>query len=332
MVHNSIDNRLYKNLSFKDKIKEISKDNPFTLSNEPDASSFHISNTDDGLHIFIGKDSPSNFNATIINEDGVTFNINNDAVEPIEEDKKVVKEVVKDASYSFLEQAKKTMEKVKSAISKVDDLTEGAQKAYKKTNKAMSKMFVAVAFVSSIAQVGNIASIAHDNDYSWQPTVTELRDYYAPIYEDFDKNKDIYSICQQDKSLCVTSGALVALVASKSMALTGTGIAVMVAGDVSEDQTRLNTFLKSIEKATGYALTSETSEKNRLEREKELNQTIFHSDKEIQKTSQVLENTGFDNNRPVPNDKNIERTKVNDRVRDTSEISRNNNKSQTLNM
>lgn len=325
MINNSTKGALDKEYSFDDKIKEVCRENPFRPASN--AGSFYISNTDNGLHIFIGKESESNFNATITNKDGVIVNINNDMVSPMEdniEEKSIDVDEVKKSASGFFNKAKEAFGHIQKAIDKVNDATEGVKTAYKKTTKAMSKMFVAVAIVSSVAQVGNVASIAHSNDYSWQPTMTELSDYYAPIYEDFDKNKDIYSICQQDKSLCLTSGALVAVAATKSMALTGTGAALMVAGDVSEDQTRLNTFFQSVEKATGYALTKETSEKNRLERE-ELAQETPLVNRETQETSHKLE-SGRSSSSPDEERDFIERTTTSDRTRDTSEISTESNK------
>jgi hypothetical protein len=315
---------------FSDKIKEVCKDNPFRPASS--SRSFHISNTNDGLHIFIGKESQSSFNATITNRDGVTVNINNDNVIPMgkensTENKDIDVDAVKNGASNFFDTAKNTINKIKSAIDTVNDFSEGFKVAYKKTTKAMSKMFIAVAVVSSIAQIGNVASIAHTNDYSWTPTVTELNDYYAPLYEDFNKNKDIYSICEQDKSLCITSGALVGLVATKSMALTGAGAAMMVAGDVSEDRTRLNTFLQSIEKATGYALTKETSERNKIDRENEnllKEQTPLVSNN-VSTTPYRLEDGRLSSSIPIgPEESGIDRTAMQDRVRDTSEISKGN--------
>lgn len=320
MINNSRKNILSEEYSFDDKIKEVCKENPFKPASN--AGSFYISNTDNGLHIFIGKESESNFNATITNKDGVTVNINNEMVSPMDENSEkenVDIEDIKKEGFGFFNKAKETFGHIKTAIDKVNDATDGLKIAYKKTTKAMTKMFVAVAIVSSVAQIGNIASIAHSNDYSWQPIMTELNDYYAPIYEDFDKNKDIYSICQQDKSLCLTSGALVAVAATKSIALAGTGAALMVAGDISEDKTRLTTFLQSVEKATGYALTKETSENNKLERESEnsLNST--------QETLHKMESGRSGSNSPT-DESLLERTTVSDRTRDTSEISMNSNR------
>jgi hypothetical protein len=341
MINDSTKGVLDRNYSFDDKIKEVCRENPFRPASSS-AGAFYISNTDNGLHIFIGNESESNFNATITNKDGVTVNINNDSVSPmqdsLEDDVANVDEIKKGAS-GFFSKAQETFGYIKKVIDKVNEATEGVKTAYKKTTKAMSKMFVAVAIVSSFAQVGNMASIAHSNDYSWQPTMTELGDYYAPIYEDFDKNKDIYSICPQDKSLCLASGALVAVAATKSMALTGTGAALMVAGDVSEDQTRLNTFLQSVEKATGYALTKETSEERRLEREGASQSTPLHN-RETQETSHRIESASAGDT-PLPsNNESLERTKVNDRTRDIAEIpvdsnrinKRNYNRGQSLNM
>lgn len=331
MINNSTKDALDKEYSFDDKIKEVCKENPFKPASN--AGSFYISNTDNGLHIFIGNESDSNFNATITNKDGVTVNINNDTVSPMEDniEEAIDTDEVKKGASGFFNKAKETFGHIKKAIDKVSDATEGVKTAYKKTTKAMNKMFVAVAVVSSVAQVGNVASIAHSNDYSWQPTMTELSDYYAPIYEDFDKNKDIYSICQQDKSLCLTSGALVAVAATKSMALAGTGVAIMVAGDVSEDQTRFNTFLQSVEKATGYALTRETSEKNRLEREDELAQETPLINRETQETSHKLESGRSGNSSPDEERDSLERTTTSDRTRDTSEVSTESNKTEKRN-
>lgn len=320
MINNSRKSILSEEYSFDDKIKEVCKENPFKPASN--AGSFYISNTDNGLHIFIGKESESNFNATITNKDGVIVNINNEMVSPMDENSEkenVDIEDIKKEGLGFFNKAKETFGYIKTAIDKVNDATDGLKTAYKKTTKAMTKMFVAVAIVSSVAQIGNVASIAHSNDYSWQPIMTELNDYYAPIYEDFDKNKDIYSVCQQDKSLCLTSGALVAVAATKSIALAGTGAALMVAGDISEDQTRLTTFLQSVEKATGYALTKETSENNKIERESE------NSLKSTQETSHRMEPGRSGSNSPT-DESLLERTTVSDRTRDTSEISINSNK------
>lgn len=325
MEKKSTKSALDKEYSFDDKIKEVCRENPFKpVSN---AASLYISNTDNGLHIFIGNKSDSSLNATIINKDGVTININNDTVSPMEDniEEAIDTDEVKKSASGFFNKAKEAFGHIRKAIDKVNNASESVKTAYKKTTKAMSKMFVAVAIVSSVAQVGNVASIAHSNDYSWQPTMTELSDYYAPIYEDFDKNKDIYSICQQDKNLCLTSGALVAVAVTKSMALAGTAGAIMVAGDVSENQTRLNTFLQSLEKATGYALTRETSEKNRLERE-ELAQETPLVNREIQETSHKLESGRNGSSSPDEERDSLERTTTSDRTRDTSEISTESNK------
>ena len=325
MKKKSTKSALDKEYSFDDKIKEVCRENPFKpVSN---AASLYISNTDNGLHIFIGNKSDSSLNATIINKDGVTININNDTVSPMEDniEEAIDTDEVKKSASGFFNKAKEAFGHIRKAIDKVNNASESVRTAYKKTTKAMSKMFVAVAIVSSVAQVGNVASIAHSNDYSWQPTMTELSDYYAPIYEDFDKNKDIYSICQQDKNLCLTSGALVAVAVTKSMALAGTAGAIMVAGDVSENQTRLNTFLQSLEKATGYALTRETSEKNRLERE-ELAQETPLVNREIKETSHKLESGRNVSSSPDEKRDSLERTTTSDRIRDTSEISTESNK------
>ena len=109
------------------------------------------------------------------------------------------------------------------------------------------------------------------------------------------------------------------MAATKSIALAGTGAALMVAGDISEDKTRLTTFLQSVEKATGYALTKETSENNKLERESEnsLNST--------QETLHKMESGRSGSNSPT-DESLLERTTVSDRTRDTSEISMNSNR------
>ena len=53
MINNSRKNILSEEYSFDDKIKEVCKENPFKPASN--AGSFYISNTDNGLHIFIGK-------------------------------------------------------------------------------------------------------------------------------------------------------------------------------------------------------------------------------------------------------------------------------------
>ena len=83
-------------------------------------------------------------------------------------------EDIKKEGFGFFNKAKETFGHIKTAIDKVNYATDGLKIAYKKTTKAMTKMFVAVAIVSSVAQIGNIASIAHSNDYSWQPIMTDV--------------------------------------------------------------------------------------------------------------------------------------------------------------
>lgn len=257
---------------FKDKVKDASNKRNFNVCDE---NFFQITNTREGLHIFIGENNESKFSAIFESDDKV-FNIKNDEnglfineKESVDKEPNIDINEIREKSSNFFSKSKKTIEKIKKVCNKFNEATNSIRNLYKKTSKLLGTTFLATAIISSGFQVDNITNIAHDNNYNWENTKAEITEYYNPLYKEFTENKDIYSICKQDKSLCVASGAMVSFAASKSLALVGSGIAVMVADDVLEDKLTLNSFLKSAEKATGYSLTEETSNNKKVERELE---------------------------------------------------------------
>lgn len=313
----SVDKAKVPEVSFEDKIKDVSKENPFVP--KVDAESMHIFSSSRGMHIFIGNKSETEVNISINTPDGNTIDVNN--IKPVSPEKDDVEE----KATGIFAQAKETIGKIKEAYKAVDEFSKTAHTAYKKTKKILSKGMIAIAFASVLPQAIDVASMAHSNNYSWQDTRAELVDHYAPLYKEFDIHKDVYAVCEQDRKLCITTGALVGVAASKSVVLLGTGTMLMMASDKAEERTTLGGFLGALENATGYALTRETSELNRLEREQEAllkEQTPLVRDREISSTNLKVE--GDSTYHVENNESNLSPasdTPVFNRVRDTQEIS-----------